>query len=116
DTYRTGYLSIKCKNALVKYLAGRTSGYVFIPKRGGVKLTKSTLEKDAKEIGKRAKAHLSTTVHVYRKTFASVTYLKTKDIKLVSKLLGHANTAVTEKYYIIDDEFQIQNEMHLYAA
>lgn len=43
------------------------------------------------------------TVHVYRKTFASREYLRTKDILYVSHRLGHANTAVTEKYYICDD-------------
>lgn len=46
---------------------------------------------------------LPATVHVYRKTFASREYQRTKDILYVSHRLGHANTAVTEKYYICDD-------------
>ncbi len=55
---------------------------------------------------KACKKYLSmnvATVHVYRKTFASREYQRTKDILYVSHRLGHANTAVTEKYYICDD-------------
>lgn len=61
------------------------------------------VSKRAKEIAKRAGCRNVATVHVYRKTFASREYQRTKDILYVSHRLGHANTAVTEKYYICDD-------------
>ncbi len=51
----------------------------------------------------KTSAFCNTTVHIYRKTFASELYSKTKNVKIVSILLGHANTAVTEKYYLVDD-------------
>ncbi len=52
---------------------------------------------------KLAAVHCKTNVHCYRKTFASNIYRRTGDVKVVSILLGHASTAVTEKYYLIDD-------------
>lgn len=104
---RNVYISIRAKNALEKYLKGRYGGFVFRPSRKALADNKpignGSIEKLAKEIGERAGVHCITTVHVYRKTFASELYAKTKDVKLVSILLGHANTAVTEKYYLIDD-------------
>lgn len=70
--------------------------------------TDDTLEKWAKEIGEAGGCHCETTVHVYRKTFASETYRRTKNVKLISILLGHSSTAVTEKYYLVDDLLDIQ--------
>ena len=116
---RDVYLSIRARNAIRKYIQKRTSGYVFRPERNilddNVQIGKGTIEKIAKEIGERAGAHCKTTVHVYRKTFASEKYRQTKDVKLVSILLGHASTAITEKYYLVDDLKDIEY-IALYAA
>lgn len=104
---REGYLSIKARNAIHKYIAGRTSGYVFRPLRKVLDddkaISTGAIEDIAKSIGKRAGVHCTTTVHVYRKTFASEKYRRTGDIKMVSILLGHASTTITEKYYLVDD-------------
>ncbi len=108
---RSCYLSIRARNAIREYVGDRWSGYVFRP---GKKLeeeqplTTGTIEKLAKGIGERAGVHCTTTVHIYRKTFASEAYRRTKDIKLVSVLLGHGSTAVTEKYYLVDDMRDIE--------
>lgn len=116
---RDVYLTIRARNAIRKYIKKRTYGYVFRPTRNilddNVQIGKGTIEKIAKEIGERAGAHCKTTVHVYRKTFASEKYRQTKDVKLVSILLGHASTAITEKYYLVDDLKDIEY-MALYAA
>ena len=40
---------------------------------------------------------------IFRKSFASVSYWMTNDILVVSKLLGHADTETTIKYYLVDD-------------
>ena len=116
---RDVYLTIRARNAIRKYIKKRTTGYVFRPTRNilddNVQIGKGTIEKIAKEIGERAGAHCKTTVHVYRKTFASEKYRQTKDVKLVSILLGHASTAITEKYYLVDDLKDIEY-MALYAA
>lgn len=116
---REGYLSIKARNAILKYIDKRTNGYVFRPLRNVLPddraIGNGTIEDIAKEIGKRAGVHCTTTVHIYRKTFASETYRRTGNIKLVSILLGHAGTDITEKYYLIDDMKDIEYQA-LYAA
>jgi len=72
---RDVYLTIRARNAVRKYIKDRVSGYVFRPERDilddDVQIGKGTIEKIAKGIGERAGAHCVTTVHVYRKTFAS---------------------------------------------
>ena len=116
---REGYLSIKARNAILKYIDKRARGYVFRPLRNVLPdenaIGNGTIEDIAKEIGKRAGVHCTTTVHIYRKTFASETYRRTGNIKLVSILLGHASTDITEKYYLIDDMKDIEYQA-LYAA
>ena len=54
-------------------------------------------------------------VKMHRKTFASMEYRRTKDVKYVSILLGHSSTAVTEKFYLVDDLKEIEYQA-LYAA
>ena len=104
---RDVYLTIKAKNALIRYLGERNSGYVFRPLRQVLEEDKpignGTIEKWAKDIGERAKCHCVTTVHIFRKTFASEEYRRTKNVKYVSIILGHSSTAVTEKFYLVDD-------------
>lgn len=104
---RDVYLTIKAKNALIRYLGERNSGYVFRPARHIIpydqQISNGTIEKWVKDIGQRAKCHCITTVHVFRKTFASEEYRRTGNVKYVSILLGHSSTAVTEKFYLVDD-------------
>lgn len=107
DTYRTGYLNIRAAKALKAYIQSRNvcSGALFISSKGNFqRLCKSTIEQEAKSIGKRAGVKIKTNVHTYRKTFCSIMYRKTKDILYVSKLMGHSSPEVTSKYYLIDDE------------
>ena len=39
-------------------------------------------------------------LHVWRHTFATNLYYKGVDVKILSKLLGHANTTITYNIYI----------------
>lgn len=116
---RDVYLTIRARNALKRYLGERWSGYVFRPSRNildaNKAITTGTIEKIAKDIGKRANCHCTTTVHVYRKTFASEEYRRTGNVKYVSILLGHSSTDVTEKYYLVDDLKAVEYQA-LYAA
>lgn len=116
---REGYLSIRARNAVHRYIGSRTGGFVFRPLRNVLEdcqpISNGTIEDIAKDIGKRAGVHCTTTVHVYRKTFASETYRRTGNIKLVSILLGHAGTDITEKYYLVDDMKDIEYQA-LYVA
>ena len=116
---RDVYLTIKARNALQKYLGRRWHGFVFRPARNilddDVPMTTGSIEDIAKRIGKRANCHCSTTVHVYRKTFSSEEYRRTGNVKYVSILLGHSSTAVTEKFYLVDDLKAVEYQA-LYAA
>ncbi len=116
---RDVYLTIRARNAIRRYVGERKEGYVFRPSKNilgeEVPLGRGTIEKLAKDIGKRAGVHCKTTVHVYRKTFASEEYRRTGNIKYVSLLLGHSSTAITEKYYLVDDLRDIEYKA-LYSA
>lgn len=107
NRYRTGMLTTKAVKALRKYISSREycTDALFIGERKPYnRLQNSSLEKMVKDIAKRAGiTRIPVTVHVYRKTFASIMYKKTKDVLLVSKLLGHAKTDMTVQYYLIDD-------------
>lgn len=112
NTYRTGMLSTKAVKALKRYIDSRTdkSEALFVAdKKPHNRLGTSSIESIVKEVGRKAGiARIPVTVHVFRKTFASVLYRKTKDVLMVSKLLGHSNTDMTVRYYLIDDIEDIQ--------
>lgn len=105
--YRTGMLNTSAVKALRKYIASRDycTGALFIADRKPYgRLRNSSLESIVKNVTKRAGVtRIPATVHVFRKTFATVLYRKTKDVLLVSKLLGHAKTDMTVQYYLKDD-------------
>ena len=107
STYRTGMLTTKAVKALRKYIASRdycTDALFIADRKPHNRLQNSSIEKMVKDVAKRAGVtRIPVTVHVFRKSFASVLYRKTKDVLLVSKLLGHSKTDMTVQYYLIDD-------------
>ena len=107
NRYRTGMLTTKAVKALRKYINSReycTEALFICDKKPYNRMQNGSIEKMVKDIAKRAGiTRIHATVHVYRKTFASIMYKKTKDVLLVSKLLGHAKTDMTVQYYLIDD-------------
>lgn len=107
NRYRTGMLTTKAVKALRKYIASReycTDALFIADRKPYGRMQNSSIEKMVKDIAVRAGiTRIPVTVHVYRKTFASIMYKKTKDVLLVSKLLGHAKTDMTVQYYLIDD-------------
>lgn len=107
NRYRTGMLTTKAVKALRQYIASReycTDALFICDRKPYGRLQNSSIEKISKDIAKRAGiTRIPVTVHVWRKTFASIMYKKTKDVLMVSKLLGHAKTDMTVQYYLIDD-------------
>ena len=107
NRYRTGMLTTKAVKALRQYIASRdycTDALFICDRKPYNRMQNGSLEKLSKDIAKRADiTRITVTVHVWRKTFASIMYKKTKDVLLVSKLLGHAKTDMTVQYYLIDD-------------
>ena len=107
NRYRTGMLTTKAVKALRQYINSRdycTDALFICDRKPYNRMQNGSLEKMVKELAVRAGiTRIPVTVHVYRKTFASIMYKKTKDVLLVSKLLGHAKTDMTVQYYLIDD-------------
>lgn len=113
NTYRTGFLNTKAKKALKRYLEERNDDCeaLFITARNPkVRVSKEGINSLVKQMGERAGVKVATTVHIFRKTFASIQYIKTGDILYVSKLLGHASTDVTIKFYLCDDIDSMQSK------
>lgn len=115
--YRTALLTIRAARAIRHYLDSRQqeSDALFVADRRPYgRMKNPAIEKVAKRIARRAGiTRLSATVHVYRKTFVTVMYRKTKNILMVSKLAGHAQTDTTVKYYLIDDLEDMQYTYNL---
>lgn len=115
--YRTALITIKAARALKRYLETRSQEWeaLFIADRKPYgRMRNPAIEKVAKRIAARVGiTRLSTTVHVYRKTFITMLYRKTKNILFVSKLAGHAQTDTTVKYYLIDDLDDMQHTYNL---
>lgn len=118
DKYRTVLLNVKARMYLQQYLADRDdfNPALFVSERHPHKrLTTDGMERIVKRLGWAAGAHLTTTVHVFRKTFASEMYNAGMDIVDISALLGHAGTDVTLKYYVVTDLDKIKAQ-HRRAA
>lgn len=107
DKYRTGMLTTKAVKALREYTVSRSCcmDALFVSDRKPYgRMQNGSIEKMVKDIARRAGVtRIQITVHVFRKTFASIMYKRTKDVLLTSKLLGHAKTDMTVQYYLIDD-------------
>lgn len=114
DTYRTGMLTPVAVMTLRNYIGDRpgTDPLFLADREPHNRMKEYGIEKLAKEMAVRGGvSRITATVHVYRKTFASVLYRKTGDVLLVSKLLGHAKPDMTVQYYLVDD---IEDMQHKY--
>ena len=118
-SYRIGYLSPRAKKHLADYLASRSDnspalflGYGSSCPRISASRVEKILHKAAAEskIGKRV------TVHTFRRYMASLMFRRGCDLVYVSKLLGHASTATTEKFYLIINQDKIKEAHRTYAA
>lgn len=118
DTYRTGMLTPVAVMALRNYIEDRPgTDPLFLADRAPYnRMREYGIEKLAKEMAVRGGVtRITATVHVYRKTFASVLYRKTGDVLLVSKLLGHAKPDMTVQYYLVDDIEEMQHKYNRVA-
>ena len=118
DTYRTGMLTPVAVMALRNYIGDRpgTDPLFLADRAPHNRMREYGIEKLAKEMAVRGGvSRITATVHVYRKTFASVLYRKTGDVLLVSKLLGHAKPDMTVQYYLIDDIEEMQHKYNRVA-
>jgi integrase/transcriptional regulator with XRE-family HTH domain len=82
------------------------TGHVFQNKWGEA-WTREALGQRLARLREEAGVSNEGTLHGLRHRFATDALLQSKNIVLTSKLLGHGNTAVTERYYVhVDDQFE----------
>ncbi len=91
-------LSTRAQNVLRRLLEKNDSGFIFQDEDGGpmtYPCMKYWIRKACEEAGVKYCG-----LHVFRHTFATNCYYKGCDVKLLSKMLGHANVATTYNMYI----------------
>ena len=95
---RTIPMNQTVENALREMKKGNLSQYVIANSKGKPVLP-SNFERAFHAVLKNAKIE-QCGVHVLRHTFASMLFKKKVDIKIISKLLGHASTQITYDLYV----------------
>lgn len=60
--------------------------------------TRTAIIKSCKRIAKRAGIYINVSFHNSLQTFATITLIACKDIKMVSQLLGHSRVEVIQVY------------------
>jgi integrase/recombinase XerD len=83
----------------------------FLVTRNGTPMKAQYVEHALKRIGARAGLSRKLTPHTLRRTFGSYLLNKGVRLKVVSRLLGHANTAITERAYARLEDATIRAEM-----
>ena len=94
---RTIPMSTRCC-AILQNLNSKKSGFVFIDSTGE-RLSYQSLMKAMKRVCKIADIEYRG-MHVLRHTFATNCYYRGCDVKILSKLLGHATPAITYAIYV----------------
>ena len=79
-------------------LKRRTSSYVFVNARGGLKLSRVGFWKIIKKYGRRAGLTQDLSPHVLRHSFATHLLERGADLRMIQTLLGHADLTSTQIY------------------
>jgi len=109
--YRTAYMNAKAKLALKKYLKSRKDNNIalFVSKIGAHRrLGTGSIQKELQKVAKRAELNKHVTVHLVRKTFATVLSSGGVKIQIIQELLGHADISMTARHYITVDQDDIR--------
>jgi integrase/recombinase XerC/integrase/recombinase XerD len=103
---RSAYLSRSTLKALATYLSSRSeldSSSPLFATDEGTPLTVSGLRQIVRRLCKRA-GITEQGLHGFRRLFALETWRASHDLEAVSKLLGHTNTATTQRYLDIGED------------
>ena len=118
-TYRTGYLTPRAKKHLTDYLNARTDASPALFLGAGnrhPRICAARVELILQTAARIGGVDKHVTVHSFRRYMASLMFRRGCDLVYVSKLLGHASTATTEKYYLILEQSKIKDAHATYAA
>ena len=116
-SYRTVYLSARARLSLAAYLAGRSDDQpaLFLSSRGH-RITPRRIEDIVHRASAAAGIPHTITVHSLRRYLATSLHRRGCPITYVSRLLGHATTAMTEQYYIQLADSDLQAAHARYVA
>lgn len=117
--FRTGYLNQRAKKALKAYLGSRTDDNeaLFVTLRKPSKrIKKAGIELILRNLATEAKIRKHCTVHLFRKSLATILFSKGCDITTIAKILGHSSTETTLKYYLTLDKEDVKYKFIKAAA
>ena len=83
----------------------------FLVTRNGTRLTPQQVETTVERVARRAGLSRKVTPHTLRRTFGSDLLNKGVRLEVISRLLGHSSTAVTERCYARLQDATIRDEM-----
>ena len=83
----------------------------FLVTRNGTRLTPQQVETTIERVARRAGLSRRVTPHTLRRTFGSDLLNKGVRLEVISRLLGHSSTAVTERCYARLQDATIRDEM-----
>lgn len=118
-SFRTGYLTPRAKKALRNYLTSRNDNNqaLFVTlRKPNKRIKKAGIELILKNLAVEARINKHCTVHLFRKTFATVLFGNGCDITTISKLLGHSSTETTIQYYLTVDKEDIKYKFNKAVA
>jgi len=107
--WRTVFLSSAARKHLFDYMSTRTDieNALFVGQHGD-RMSTQCIERHLRNAGKKAEIDKKITVHVFRKTCASILHSKGMGDIDIATLLGHASISTTVKYYIKTDMQDLQ--------
>ena len=118
---RKAYLTVEATKSLRKYLEYRNTltspdgTALFISNRNnGRRVTERLVNSSLREIEKKIGLKKKLTVHVFRRTFATILWKHGCSPLSISKLLGHADTRMSETYYIGLQDEDIKRDYYKY--
>ena len=82
------------------------------------RLSTKTATGIVKECAQRADIRKRITPHALRHTFAAATFMHTRNVLIVSKLLGHSGVATTMRYidHLVDSDLRNATPAYLVGA
>ena len=106
--YRTVYLNAKAKKHLIDYINTRTdhNPALFVNIRNIKKtqepgrMKRGSFQAILKRIAKKAGIKKHVTVHIFRRTLATMLHRAGVKLEFISEIMGHASTATTEIHYV----------------
>ncbi|MBU0573489.1 MAG: tyrosine recombinase XerC [Candidatus Margulisbacteria bacterium] len=111
--YAAGALQDYLKNGR-PHLAGRNSGRALFLNRFGTRFTERSVERQIRDLPKKAGVAKNITPHTLRHTFATHLLSRGADLRTVQELLGHASLSTTQIYTHVTKEKMksVYNEAH----